>query len=171
MSPLNEGRGRDPGDTLAPGDARSADQPRSTKAGAETPATHHLLDVMVTLDHRSTKAGAETPATLGCHRNRRVALPRSTKAGAETPATPHTVATSSIRLISAQRRPGPRPRRHPRPGTVAARLHIRSTKAGAETPATPGGSRCRPHAPASAQRRPGPRPRRHPNRVPSSASL
>ena len=37
---------------------------RSTKAGAETPATLGFLCGINDLDVRSTKAGAETPATL-----------------------------------------------------------------------------------------------------------
>ena len=147
-----------------PVSGRSACYPRhlrSTKAGAETPATHeaHLLDIVV--GHlRSTKAGAETPAT----RDAASRLPRfhrrSTKAGAETPATqspargtrsgtatlnegrgrdPGDTSTTVSWLswaVSAQRRPGPRPRRHTSWGP---RLHP-----------------CR-----IAQRRPGPRPRRH----------
>ena len=47
------------------------------------------------------------------------------------------VATSWIRLISAQRRPGPRPRRHRDVRVDADPEYQRSTKAGAETPATP----------------------------------
>ena len=38
---------------------------RSTKAGAETPATHHIPWVHCLMLQRSTKAGAETPATHG----------------------------------------------------------------------------------------------------------
>ena len=39
---LNEGRGRDPGDTTSCASGRSDPVTRSTKAGAETPATHHV---------------------------------------------------------------------------------------------------------------------------------
>ena len=60
---------------------------RSTKAGAETPATPGSGVGLSSSFPRSTKAGAETPATP-----RRMPRPgpgstRSTKAGAETPAT------------------------------------------------------------------------------------
>ena len=85
----------------------------------------------------------------------------------------------------AQRRPGPRPRRHLTRGRDVLQVVIRSTKAGAETPATrrcappqcpkaaplnegrgrdPGDTRLlSPLPPVTqvAQRRPGPRPRRH----------
>ena len=74
---LNEGRGRDPGDT------RQAGPGRSTKAGAET-ATR-LAEIPETV--RSTKAGAETPATPPRPDRSAMSLGRSTKAGAETPAT------------------------------------------------------------------------------------
>ena len=85
---------------------------RSTKAGAETPATPLSIgSVRVNSVSRSTKAGAETPATLFGHLGARDLLDRSTKAGAETPAT-HVAG------------------RDVQPGL------IRSTKAGAETPAT-----------------------------------
>ena len=43
---------------------RRAKVVRSTKAGAETPATRHVAARVRTVLQRSTKAGAETPATL-----------------------------------------------------------------------------------------------------------
>ena len=83
---LNEGRGRDPGDTplVPPGLADILR--RSTKAGAETPATRGCQPRRRTGDRRSTKAGAETPATRRSERGNELGG-RSTKAGAETPAT------------------------------------------------------------------------------------
>ena len=160
-SSLNEGRGRDPGDTW----------------------NHHHNKIWV--PYRSTKAGAETPATRYDPPHRRIQIgARSTKAGAETPATPPAGPCDSATsyalnegrgrdpgdtrsdhaddqaTIGAQRRPGPRPRRHiemgeraggfqhaqrrpgprPRRHPVLAPLELlvvrRSTKAGAETPAT-----------------------------------
>ena len=62
---------------------------RSTKAGAETPATRsNLAGVTLSYNSRSTKAGAETPATRLQVSGQRVDYQgRSTKAGAETPAT------------------------------------------------------------------------------------
>ena len=61
---LNEGRGRDPGDTHAGTLAACGLHPRSTKAGAETPATPESARIgRGQLQRRSTKAGAETPAT------------------------------------------------------------------------------------------------------------
>ena len=174
-------------ETRRPHNPHRAQRPlraRSTKAGAETPATRHLRTDRVVGHARSTKAGAETPATLVAHHLMDGTEARSTKAGAETPATPPRSgpcagATGSLNegrgrdpgdtatginftaaLFNAQRRPGPRPWRHPaflyasacavsaqrRPGPRPRRHHVlegggrsgiaRSTKAGAETPAT-----------------------------------
>ena len=110
--------------------------PRSTKAGAETPATPlarggDILEVVV----RSTKAGAETPATRlqtgehGLHRG------RSTKAGAETPATPRLAdprrASSTTLNEGRGRDPG-----DTTSNSRSSSPSQRSTKAGAETPAT-----------------------------------
>ncbi len=134
---------------------------RSTKAGAETPATQlDQRDLLARLK-RSTKAGAETPATQSTVSSiLAISRVRSTKAGAETPATPRGCSATtilgcplnegrsrdpgdtSIELgdmaykVSAQRRPEPRPRRH-MTGDVSTWP-------------------CR-----TAQRRPEPRPRRH----------
>ena len=86
---------------------------------------------------------------------------RSTKAGAAAPATPAAAPISGTMLISAQRRPGPQPRRHDIGPHESADASFRSTKAGAAAPATLSAS---PNAwPISsvAQRRPGPQPRRH----------
>ena len=203
---------------------------RSTKAGAETPATHqcHLSSNRCT--RRSTKAGAETPATLGggaeCHPLR---IPLNEGRGRDPGDTPIEVASSpsgslnegrgrdpgdTIRpctkyqrpriplnegrgrdpgdthgagrvvVAIAQRRPGPRPRRHPPmrlpfavavqalnegrgrdPGDTGWRLlacqrtHTAQRRPG---PRPRRHSRCK--YPPTAQRRPGPRPRRHPAR-------
>ena len=158
---------------------------RSTKAGAETPATRLDRRLDVGIAYRSTKAGAETPATHEYASEERTVQPRSTKAGAETPAT-HDLPHAPDAAIRAQRRPGPRPRRHPYgplpadpgpsslnegrgrdPGDTsracrpAWRHSGRSTKAGAETPATLDAGEIQFLGSTTAQRRPGPRPRRH----------
>ena len=161
FSALNEGRGRDPGDTARAARCESARE-RSTKAGAETPATRP----------RSSFAPPRTPLPLNEGRGRdpgdtcsviarvRGILPlnegrgrdpgdtcragdqppssswyRSTKAGAETPATLPSSWGDPSHSSTAQRRPGPRPRRH-----TAIEHETRES--------------------FSAQRRPGPRPRR-----------
>ena len=143
---LNEGRGRDPGDTSLPIRCKHHAQvsDRSTKAGAETPATHAQrpsAQFMVML-HRSTKAGAETPATRPCDASRAYSSSSSLNEG-----------------------PGPRPRRHVKrlPNRRPVRLRTLNEGRGRD----PGDTRqvvygrpvCRLE---SAQRRPGPRPRRHP---------
>ena len=93
---------------------------------------------MVPVQSRSTKAGAETPATaLGDAFEVAHGVARSTKAGAETPATVPTPARPPLTSGLAQRRPGPKPRRQD-PGRLpkGGSDRERSTKAGAETPAT-----------------------------------
>ena len=160
-SSLNEGRGRDPGDTRWVPAVHEPARLRSTKAGAETPATQPHVGRPGTGQLRSTKAGAETPATPETVLDPADLRARSTKAGAETPATPplrprcpggcnplnegrgrdpgDTRCSDKIlqALKRAQRRPGPRPRRHPYRWHYARIPLQRSTKAGAETPATP----------------------------------
>ncbi len=81
--------------------------------------------------------------------------------GTETPATLDSFRNKDLSTGDAQRRPGPRPRRHVVLVHVGAVVDPRSTKAGAETPATH--ARMSTFAPSTeiAQRRPGPRPRRH----------
>ena len=137
-SPLNEGRGRDPGDTFEVHAGRQSRLLRSTKAGAETPATH---------------AGCEPEQRRNEHAQRRPG-PR-----------PRRHASFTYRLPNppgvAQRRPGPRPRRHRGVPGQLADVHHRSTKAGAETPATRQVGLAAVPRFFRAQRRPGPRPRRH----------
>ena len=140
--PLNEGRGRDPGDTRGRRGWGSVARPRSTKAGAETPATHDCDFDLSVPGQRSTKAGAETPATLDT--------------------TPGQV----LDLATAQRRPGPRPRRH----TWTARVGLSGSTSlnegrGRDPGDTPYCTFAASPA-ATAQRRPGPRPRRHCSGVP-----
>ena len=126
--PLNEGRGRDPGDTLA-NRCETFHLHRSTKAGAETPATHPEVLIYMTDLERSTKAGAETPATRQGSLGLTSAPDRSTKAGAETPAT-HGIEVRWTALNEGRGRdPGDTTTTH-------ERGDHRSTKAGAETPAT-----------------------------------
>ena len=182
---------------------------RSTKAGAETPATRRVPVVHVLIDRRSTKAGAETPAT---RRDPREGYRTSTTLnegrgrdpgdtigfglpdahyttlnegrgrdpgdtpppydGADDPLAAQrrpgprprrhaSAAMLSACILAAQRRPGPRPRRHACAALDPDGPLHRSTKAGAETPATHSVRRTRGPISGSAQRRPGPRPRRH----------
>ena len=136
---------------------------RSTKAGAETPATR--LPELPGRDHeimRSTKAGAETPATplLKEERCRTARNTLNEGRGRDPGDTPHrprpmqfwgqtlnegrgrdpgdtiTCTWHPIWYSNAQRRPGPRPRRHNVQPFKGVALFGRSTKAGAETPAT-----------------------------------
>ena len=109
---LNEGRGQNPGDTTADCRIDPSSRQRSTKAGAKTPATRRPTVQQDRVAVRSTKAGAKTPAThvmpSPCARG----LTRSTKAGAKTPATRHRTWPHPFAPPIAQRRPGPKPRRH-----------------------------------------------------------
>ena len=104
---LNEGRGRNPGDTRAHRERVVDLGGRSTKAGAVTPATRLICQDHRAGQGRSTKAGAVTPATPVRVVVQERALDRSTKAGAVTPATPQRRSGSSRSQPSAQRRPGP----------------------------------------------------------------
>ena len=113
---LNEGRGRDPGDTRKferlPTSIRSAQRrpgPRPRRHPGVPPAE------WATPPLAQRRPGPRPRRHMEPAPGRPSRPPRSTKVGAETPATPVVVA--------------PQPRRH-----------IRSTKAGAETPATPGGA-------------------------------
>ena len=220
LSSLNEGRSRNPGDSLAI-------PPRSTKAGAETPATgrgdcstnepkpRRQIDGVGALNEgRSRNPGDSRPQWLSLLNEGRSKwrqtpdeLSRSTKAGAETPATAAGDQSANegrsrnpgdSRLRVAQRRPEPKPRRQCAPGSrrPEPKLHLsegealnegrsrnpgdrvgrcgdghcRSTKAGAETPATDPylerSTKAGAETPATArlalgaQRRPEPKPRR-----------
>ncbi len=183
-SPLNEGRGANPGDTLA-GPALRVEQRRSTKAGARTPATRPAQRQSTFRPARAQRRPGREPRrhTCACRRTRawrgplnegRGANPgdtrdrlarrrggagRSTKAGARTPAT-RGGGEQEPDPVHAQRRPGREPRRHrpSEPGPDPA--YLRSTKAGARTPATLDGCR-KQLPPRAAQRRPGREPRRH----------
>ena len=74
-------------------------------------ANHHFLRGELL---RSTKAGAETPATpLAQPQIAALSRTRSTKAGAETPATLVSTVWPQSALKDAQRRPGLKPRLHP----------------------------------------------------------
>ena len=85
---LNEGRGRDPGDTSGAYSLAQNAAARAQRRPGPRPRRHDVIGVGggVVLG-RSTKAGAETPATRGGRVEAVANRGRSTKAGAETPAT------------------------------------------------------------------------------------
>ena len=159
--PLNEGRGRDPGDTGLTDRVAFLRDERSTKAGAETPATQPwpltfscagkplnegrgrdpgdtrpFWDWCAGISGAQRRPGPRPRRHSGVSLVGRPVLARSTKAGAETPATRVILIRVLLKGICAQRRPGPRPRRHRHLYPVTAPAALRSTKAGAETPAT-----------------------------------
>ena len=83
---------------------------RSTKAGAETPATPlTVLAPCSSGDKRSTKAGAETPATQSPARGTRSGTATLNEGRGRDPGD---TMSSRSPTSAAQRRPGPRPRRH-----------------------------------------------------------
>ena len=86
---LNEGRGANPGDTEVGPLCVHADDARSTKAGARTPATRnrggHFRPAVQPLNEGR---GANPGDTRDLGRVRDGGDGRSTKAGARTPATP-----------------------------------------------------------------------------------
>ena len=161
--PLNEGRSVNPGDTGRYGYWCQRRRPRSTKAGASTPATPGAYRGLrgVAVHERSTKAGASTPATRSDEPSDSLRWSRSTKAGASTPATlgrqPLNPLVGAVRSTKAG---ASTPATHE---LLLIRIGIlrRSTKAGASTQATRMGSpRVLPDV-VSAQRRPERQPRRH----------
>ncbi len=111
--PLNEGRGRNPGDTSRTSDCSATAAAAQRRPGPEPRRHAHVGQPHdVERSERSTKAGAGTPATRHHADGLRDALLRSTKAGAGTPATPSAASAPIAPFASAQRRPGPEPRRH-----------------------------------------------------------
>ena len=121
LLPLNEGRGRDPGNrhrtatrwrsvgTLNEGRGRDPGNRPRTSTWPPRPTALN--------EGRGRDPGNR--ASTDVH-----AMPlsdRSTKAGAETPATDPAGSGSKSRLTSAQRRPGPRPRQQIQPGADRSR--------------------------------------------------
>ena len=110
---------------------------RSTKAGAETPATP---------PSRSSRCHRRSPAQRrpGPRPRRHMTAVRVPSTGCSAQRRPgprprrHCAATSLSNrpTLRAQRRPGPRPRRHRQYRRRPVTNSHRSTKAGAETPAT-----------------------------------
>ncbi len=159
---LNEGRDPRPGDTCAPPPGRGARG--SLNEGRDPRPGDTRLPLGLDLARpRSTKAGTRTPATR-TDRGPRVTSPRrrSTKAGTRAPATPLAPMVKPLPVGTAQRRPGPAPRRHVR---VAYEGRTDVTAQRRPGPAPRRHTAMRPSAGAGwagdAQRRPGPAPRRH----------
>ena len=119
-STLNEGRGANPGDTWP---SRSTVRPscRAQRRPGREPRRHVRASV--------PPRGVRPPLNEGrganpgdTHRGGRVRVeegPRSTKAGARTPATPPRSLQNRSPSRSAQRRPGREPRRHATPCRAA----------------------------------------------------
>ena len=134
---------------------------------------------------RSTKAGARTPATPSSSRRRSPPSCSAQRRPGREPRRHARRPTSVGVTATAQRRPGREPRRHRPRGEAPPEGDHRSTKAGARTPATLHPARQLPHVAAAlnegrganpgdtaaawafaatcvgAQRRPGREPRRH----------
>ena len=126
-SPLNEGRGRDPGDTPANSRIRPADRserPLNEGRGRDPGDTRDASRADSPHLKPLNEGRGRDPGDTRRVRSMRLdgGHTRSTKAGAETPATQLAGPTSGI-WQHAQRRPGPRPRRHAEPG-----LHPRDSK-------------------------------------------
>ena len=189
LAALNEGRGTHPGDTRIPARPLRC-YPRSTKAGARTPATLREGIPDAPRIARSTKAGARTPATRSSRHHSSKLVSRSTKAGARTPATRALAPVGSTAARSLNEGRGTHPGDTSVSRVKPRGAQYRSTKAGARTPATPartagrharraalnegrgthpGDTRVTPQTYGrlcGAQRRPGHAPRRHSPTVP-----
>ena len=139
---LNEGRGRSPGDTMEAESAIPSDATAQRRPGPQ-PRRH---------SRRPPSRPGRPWDTLNEGRGR---SPGDTSAARN---------SHPSSLSTAQRRPGPQPRRHPLEEPEApAHVVERSTKAGAAAPATQDGGGVADGGPPVAQRRPGPQPRRHLN--------
>ncbi len=112
LSPLNEGRGRNPGDTPSMPDRHSCKHPRSTKAEVETPATLWPM-LRKALDDKTAQRRPRSKP-----RRHELQTQRPRRAG------------------YAQRRPRSKPRRHILWARTVCGGCSRSTKAEVETPAT-----------------------------------
>ena len=134
--PLNEGRGRDPGDTVPPSSTRQPSYPLNEGRGRDPGDTRRRCgscDPFPTLnegrgrdpgdtltedeaanhvDARSTKAGAETPATLGLAMGLPYRACTLNEGRGRDPGDTCRCRKMAHALPNAQRRPGPRPRRH-----------------------------------------------------------
>ena len=162
--PLNEGRGRSPGDTSTGWRGRSAGSAPLNEGRGRSPGDTMVREVLEgwaedaqrrpgSKPRRHSRGGCATqplPPTLNEGRGRSPGdtqqiggggvrpFDRSTKAGVEAPATPEISVRSSRSFPSAQRRPGSKPRRHGPRIQRGLQRRVRSTKAGVEAPATPG---------------------------------
>ena len=136
---LNEGRGANPGDTRSARKSAAPTHAAQRRPGREPRRHRASPGALRRRRPRSTKAGARTPATLtGTRRWAARTVARSTKAGARTPATRRPAPTPAAdrwrrSTKAGARTPATRRRRHRDPP-----VRMRSTKAGARTPATPG---------------------------------
>ena len=134
---LNEGRGRSPSNTIGTLRHRSRAERRSTKAGAEAPATRERRALAVA---RSTKAGAEAPATLPLtSRARNHAASASLNEGRGR--SPSNTAGGATCIVPADRETLNEGRGRSPSNTASVlwrdgQRGLRSTKAGAEAPAT-----------------------------------
>ncbi len=146
---------------------------RSTKTGTRAPATPSDWKLRGAPRDRSTKAGTRAPATPRVAVGDDARPARSTKAGTRAPATHETPRRCQRKANTAQRRPGPAPRRHPcpRPGDTSRRGRdqswspLRTLNEGRDPrPGDTTSANTPSPALIVAQRRPGPAPRRHPIR-------
>ena len=145
--PLNEGRGRDPGDTPQLHGLAELDLARSTKAGAETPATHEMRPKEENLPDSLNEGRGRDPGDTAAAFTYMYSCESAQRRPGPRPRRHGCMQLLKCSIFCAQRRPGPRPRRHL---YLIERMFfrmVRSTKAGAETPATrstPEGYRNRP---------------------------
>ena len=161
-SSLNEGRGTNPGDTGVDDMFDPRPLRRSTKAGAQTPATLLNGENRTPACIRSTKAGAQTPATRRFSSGR---LPSSTALNegrgtnpGDTPRAPGSRCASAALNEGRGTNPG-----DTSCGNTCGRRPPTTLNEGRGT--NPGDTFDRLRAPllsSHAQRRPGHKPRRHP---------
>ena len=161
--PLNEGRGRNPGDTILDAAFDGVEGIAQRRPGSKP--RRHVLTI-AHLDHDVTTLNEGRGRNPGDTREGCLSVPgfsaRSTKAGVETPATLDALSAQRVRDDRSTKAGVETPATH---GGIEVDPHrqARSTKAGVETPATPASCDAVKVKAEFAQRRPGSKPRRHPH--------
>ena len=163
---LNEGRGANPGDTLRRAGLSGKPVGAQRRPGREPRRHGDRLRVPLLPLPRSTKAGARTPATLrGRTGDDAIPIDAQRRPGRE-PRRHVALWFQGVLIWLAQRRPGREPRRHSRIAPIAARCRPAAQRRPGREPRRHS-RRMKDHTKTllRAQRRPGREPRRHATRV------
>ena len=111
-APLNEGRGQNPGDTPTRCSKCKVCVTRSTKAGAKTPATPDPPGAPRPRPVALNEGRGQNPGDTGAGRSHNVSPTSLNEGRGQNPGDTSTIGLVCQGLFDAQRRPGPKPRRH-----------------------------------------------------------